>query len=106
MGKTMRLKKKGKNKSITLSKAEINEFNRRIVQGEEELKFQMVMKTAILFTAYVMEEEVIGYDKDKILSMYQKIVDWVKHLEDHTISIKKVEDIINDATDLDIHWND
>ena len=105
MGKMMTLKKKGKNKSITLSKAEINAFNRQIKQAETAVKLESIEKAALLFTAFAMEEEVINKDPEKIVEMYTKLNEWADHIEEHTISINTVVDIINDATGLElIHW--
>jgi hypothetical protein len=105
MGKMMTLKKKGKNKSITLSKAEINAFNRQIKQAETDVKLASIEQAALLFTAFAMEEEVINKDPEKIVEMYTKLNDWADHIADHTITINTVVDIINEATGLElIHW--
>ena len=105
MGKMMTLKKKGKNKSITLSKAEINEFNRQIKQAEIDVKLASIEQAALLFTAFAMEEEVINNDPEKIVEMYTKLNEWADHIVDHTISINTVVDIINNATGLElVHW--
>lgn len=105
MGKLMTIKTRG-NKAVTLSKSEINEFNRKIKQAEIELKLETIEMCALLFTAYAMEEEVINHDAEKIVSLYEKLNEWAGHIEDHTISINTVVDIINEATGQElIHWD-
>ena len=103
MGRGMKIKPKG-NKTITFSKAEINEYNRKVKQAEQDLKLEMIEKMALLFTAYIMEDESINCDEDKIADMYVKLNEWAWHIEDHTITIKTVSDIIFDKTGIRVKW--
>ena len=103
MGKGMKIKPKG-NKTITFSKAEINEYNRKVKQAEQELKLEMIEKMALLFTAYIMEDSAIDCDEDKIADMYVKLNEWAWHIEDHTITVKTVSDIIESKTGIKVKW--
>lgn len=100
---TMRLKPK--NGSITLSKAEINEFNRRIKEGEAKLKEETTSIAILLVLAYLMEETEFN-DADKLVSMYTKLNDWADSISDHLISVKNIAAIIEENTGLEIKWKD
>ena len=103
MGRLMTLKKpKNKNKAVQITKTEVNSLIRSVKQAEQELKFETIMKSALLFIAYAMEEEVINRDPKKIVAMYDKLIDWAEHVENHTISIHTVVDIINEAAGEEI----
>ena len=93
------------NAALEKTKAEINEFNRQIKQAETDVKLASIEQAALLFTAFAMEEETINNDPEKIVEMYTKLNEWADHIEDHTITINTVVDIINEATGLElVHW--
>lgn len=90
--------KKPKNGNLVISKSQVNEYNRKLKDAVEDLKIEMIEKCSLMFTAYAMDEEIINRDPEKIVEMYTKLVEWAEHVEDHTISINTVIDIINEAT--------
>lgn len=104
MGKIMTIKTRG-NKAITLSKAEINEFNRRVKEGEAKLKEETTSIAILLVLAYLMEETEFN-DADKLVAMYTKLNDWADSISDHLISVKNIAAIIEEKTGLEIKWKD
>ena len=101
--KLTKLKPKN-NKSLTISKAELNEYNRRVKEAEQQLKLETIETMALLFTAYIMEDDSIQCDEEKIVDMYVKLNDWAWHIEDHTITIQTVAKIIEDKTGIKVKW--
>lgn len=105
MGKLMKFKKPKGNKALQITKSEINEYNRALQTAENNLKLEMIEKMALLCTAFSMEESYINKDPKKIVEMYEKLNEWAGHINDHTISINAVVDIINEAAGTElIHW--
>ena len=105
MGKLMKFKKPKSGGTLQVSKAEINEFNRALKEAETKLKLEMIESMALLCTAFAMEEEYINNDPDKIVEMYEKLTEWADRLEDHTLKINVVVDIINNSTGREVvHW--
>ena len=96
-----KFKKPENNKSIIVSKAYINEFNRKVKQAEIEIKSEMIELCSLLFVAYVMEEQPIDCDADKIIEIYKRLNWWAENVNDPTVNFKMkyVAQIIIDKTD-------
>lgn len=103
MGRFMTLKPKG-NQSVTMSKAEINEFNRKIKQAEQELIDETTDITILLVLAYLMDEPEFDYSAEKMADFYERINNWAENINDHLISVQTVIDLIKDKTELEIKW--
>lgn len=104
MGRLMTLKVKGKNQSITLSKSQVNEFNRRAKEAEMQLRGETVSLTSLLFCAYLMDEPEFECDGYRLARMYERVNDWAEHIEDHLLTVKDIAKIISENTDLEIIW--
>ena len=105
MGKLMKFKKPKNGQTLQISKAEINEFNRALKQAEIDLRFEMIEQMALLCTAFAKDEEYIDNDPDKIVEMFEKLTNWAERIDDHTITIDVVVDIINESAGREIvHW--
>lgn len=105
MGKLMKFKKPKGNGTIQITKSQINDYNRALQRAELDLRLEMIEQMALLCTAFAKDEEYISNDPDKIVEMFEKLTNWAEHIEDHTIKIDVVVDIINSSTGREIvHW--
>lgn len=96
--------KKGKNGAITLSKADINEMERRLKQAEDELKQTTTSVTILLVLAYLMEEPEFNYSGEKLVEMFEKISVWSENIKEHMISVKAIAKIVEEKTGMVVEW--
>lgn len=69
----------------------------------EEIKVEAMGQAMILTIAYLMDE--LDYDDEKCVEIWEGVARYAEAVRDKTISMRKVCDIINKATGLDIRWN-
>lgn len=57
----------------------------------------------ILFAAYLMDE--LDYNEDRILSVWDGVSRYAEAIQNKDITMKKVCEIVNAHTGLNIRWN-
>ena len=63
-----------------------------------KLKQQVSDRVLCLVTAYLMDE--LDYDEDKIVEMWEGISRYAAAIDDHTITLNKVKEIIQEHTGI------
>ena len=63
-----------------------------------KIKMELADKTLCLVTAYLMDE--LDYDEDKIIELWEGIARYSAAIKDHTITLNKVKEIIQDRTGI------
>lgn len=66
----------------------------------EKIKMHVVDDVLTQVTAYLMDE--FDYDEDKIVELWEGIARYSKAIKEHTISIKKVKEIIKEHTGINL----
>lgn len=61
-------------------------------------KKEIADRTLTLITAYLMDE--LDYDEDKIVELWEGITRYSEAIKDHTITLNKVKDIIEERTGI------
>lgn len=74
-------------KVITLTAREITRIKKEISD-----------RTLTLITAYLMDE--LDYDEDKIIELWEGITRYSEAIKDHSITLNKVKDIIQEKTGI------
>lgn len=74
-------------KVITLTNRELN-----------KLKLDVTERVLCLVTAYMMDE--LDYDEEKIVDMWLSIQRYANAIKDHTITLNKVKEIIQEKTGI------
>ena len=68
----------------------------------EELAKDASAKAMILFAAYLMEDE--DFTPERICEVWEGVTRYSMAVDDKLITLKKVCDIINEHTGLNIRW--
>ena len=90
-------KPKNKKKPVLLTQHQLDELKTSISRDA-------VTKSVCLFIAYMMEEEEINFDADRIGEMVDGIDGWAGAIDDHLISLRNVADIIKEKTGMVVKW--
>lgn len=59
---------------------------------------EVAERVMVLVTAYLMDE--LDYDEDKIIELWQGISRYTEAIHDHTITLKRVKEIIQKCTGI------
>ncbi len=89
-------KTKRKNRQITITAYQKKQIC-------EAIRLDVAQQVMILTCAYLMDEW--DYDKDKICEVWDAINRYAGYIDTKQITLRKVVDIINEHTGLDLHWN-
>lgn len=84
--------KQRKNKKVELTPRKV-----------QEIKVEAMGQAMILTIAYLMDE--LGYDDERCVAVWEGVARYAEAIDDRLISMRKVCDIINKATGLNIRWN-
>lgn len=71
---------------------------------KDEVANEACNKMCTFMLAYLMEDENIHYDEDKIIDTFMAMERWSEALDEHLISIRKVCDIIQEKTGIEVRW--
>lgn len=69
----------------------------------DEIKKETAGQMMILLLGYLMDD--FDYNADRLIDIWQGVERYSEAVDNHTISLRKVADIINEHTGLNIRWN-
>lgn len=91
--------KKGPRKSTRPSQTPLVLYPRDLKKMEAQTWDMMFT----LVSGYLMDE--LDYDEDKIIDLWKGIERYMGAVKDHTITLKRVKEIINECTGLKVMGN-
>lgn len=84
-----------KNKTYILKESDIKKMKKEIVKE--------VSKTSIyIFLAWLKEEKIVENDPEKLLAEYERLEQWFGAIDEHLISLRDIQKIIEDGTNLKV----
>ena len=69
----------------------------------EAIKQEVAGQMMILTLAYLMEDE--DFDENRLIGVWSGLTRYSEAVNSHLISLKKICEIINKSTGLEIRWN-
>lgn len=69
----------------------------------QEIKDDTAKQMILLLLAYLMDE--VDYSAEKLIDVYNSLTRYVAAINDHLISVKAIQSIIKNNTNLEIRWN-
>lgn len=92
MGKGIKAKKKGKKPSVTMTNGQMN-----------KLKEESIWWAMILFMATAMDE--MDWTEDDIVRFSERLERYMGAVQDHTITINKVSQVIEETIGVKIYMH-
>lgn len=69
----------------------------------DEIRKEVLGQSMILFAAYLMDE--FDYDEDKIIALWDGVSRYAEAIQNKDITMRKICEIVNAHTGMNIRWN-